>query len=251
MPITARARPTRSTRTMTTEPALGVLGGMGPAATADFLLRLASLTPAKTDQDHVPTVVYSDPQTPDRSDAILGIGPSPLPAMLRGVEFLNRAGCALITIPCNTAHYWYDQLVAGSPAPILHIADTVVDQLRRSRTIRTVGILATDGTIQSGIYQDRLVAAGFSSVDLTDMGDHNWAMRGIREMKAGHSRAARETLTAGVRDLTARGADAVLVACTDASAALADVTVLDGTTVIDASTCLARASLEKLGKRSL
>jgi aspartate racemase len=236
---------------MTTDPVLGVLGGMGPAATADFLLRLATLTPAMTDQDHIPTVVYSDPQTPDRSDAILGIGPSPLPAMVRGVQFLNRAGCALIAIPCNTAHYWYDQLVAGSSAPILHIADAVVNQLRRSGTIRTVGILATDGTIQSGIYQDRLVAAGFSPLDLTDMGDQSPAMRGIREMKAGRSQAARETLTAGARDLTARGADAVLVACTDASAALADVTLLYGKPVIDASTCLARVSLEKLGKRSL
>jgi aspartate racemase len=230
---------------------LGVLGGMGPAATADFLVRLAALTSAAIDQDHAPIIVYSDPQTPDRSDAILGMGPSPLPAMTRGIHFLNRAGCALIAIPCNTAHYWYEQLVEQSATPILHIADAVIDHLRRLEGTGTVGILATDGTIRSGIYQDRLLAAGFATVDLTDMGKTNLAMRGIREMKSGRGRDARQTLTAGARELTRRGAGAVLIACTDASAALADVTELNGTPVIDASTCLARVSLEKLGKRSL
>jgi aspartate racemase len=235
---------------MTTDPALGVLGGMGPAATADFLLRLARLTRAERDQDHVPTIVYSDPRTPDRSDAILGRGPDPLPAMLRGIEFLERAGCALIAIPCNTAHHWYDDLARRSSVPILHIADAAARQLRSLPTSRKVGILATDGTLRSGIYQARLDAAGFATVDLTDLGDGNPVMRGIRAMKAGQDAAAREALTAGGRTLVQRDAGALLIACTDVSAAMVDVTSLSGVPVLDASTCLALASLAKLGKHS-
>jgi aspartate racemase len=238
---------------MTTEPVLGVLGGMGPVATADFLLRLARLTPAGRDQDHVPTIVYSDPQTPDRSDAILGVGPSPLPALRRGVEFLSRAGCALIAIPCNTAHYWYDELVARSAVPILHIADAAAGELTGAGG-RTVGILATDGTIRAGIYQTRLAACGLAAIDLTDLGgpdgEPNPVMRGIRAVKAGQDALARDTLRGAGQELVRRGATALVLACTDVSAALAGTSSLAGVPVLDAADCLARASLAKLGRHA-
>lgn len=227
-------------------PVLGVLGGMGPVATADFMLRLARLTPAARDQDHLPTVVYSDPQTPDRSDAILGRGPSPLPALLRGIEFLNRSGCALIAIPCNSAHHWYEQLAQRSAVPILHIADTAAQRLRATPEVRTVGVLATDGTIRSGIYQRQLAGAGIDSLDLAGLGDANPVMRGIRAMKAGQAEVARETLRTAGQQLAGLGAQALLVACTDVSAALAGVAELDGTPVLDASDCLAQASIDRL-----
>lgn len=232
---------------MTTEPFLGVLGGMGPAATADFLHRLTRLTPGDRDQDHVPTIVYSDPRTPDRSDAILGHGPSPLPAMLRGVDFLNRAACPLIAIPCNTAHYWYDELARRSAAPILHIADAAAEQLRCApRPPRTVGVMATDGTVRAGIYRSRLGAASMTTVDLTDLGADNPLMRGIRAMKAGDEAGARGALVGAGERLVGRGADTLVVGCTDISAALAGITELAGAPVLDAADCLARACLAKL-----
>jgi aspartate racemase len=231
---------------MTTDPFLGVLGGMGPAATADFLLRLARFTPAARDQDHQPVIVYSDPRTPDRSDAILGRGPSPLPAMLRGIDFLNGAGCALIAIPCNTAHYWYDELAARSAVPLLHIADTAADRLRRQGDLATVGVMATHGTIRAGIYDRRLAEAGIAAVNLADLADDDPAMRGIRLMKAGDDAAARAALHAAGHELVRRGAQALLIGCTDISATLAGLTSLDGTPVIDAADCLARACQSKL-----
>jgi aspartate racemase len=229
---------------------LGVLGGMGPAATADFLLRLARLTPAARDQDHLPTIVYSDPQTPDRSDAILGRGPSPLPALLRGIEFLNQAGCALIAIPCNSAHHWYEQMADHSTVPILHIADAAAGRLRHRPGVRTVGVLATDGTIRSGIYQPRLGAAGVATLELAGLGEANPVMRGIRAMKAGQEAVARETLRTAGQQLVGRGAQALVLACTDVSAALAGVTEIDATPVLDASDCLAQASLDRLHSRT-
>jgi aspartate racemase len=242
----------------TTEPAreparersLGVLGGMGPAATADFLARLARLTPAARDQDHIATIVYSDPATPDRSDAILGHGESPLPALLKGIDFLNRVGCALIAIPCNTAHHWYRDLAARSAAPVLHIVDATADRLRSASDIDTVGVMATDGTLRAAIYQDRLGAAGIRTAHLTELGDRNPVMRGIRAMKAGRDDQARDLLHDAGHELVRRGAQALVVGCTDVSAALAGTTSVAGVEVLDASDCLALAAIDKLGRRS-
>src|SRR5215468_4341968 len=89
---------------------LGVLGGMGPLASAQFMVRLTLLTPAMRDQDHIPTVLWSDPRVPDRTAGRLGGGTDPLPSLLRGIEGLCRAGCGAVAIPCNTAHGWYDAM---------------------------------------------------------------------------------------------------------------------------------------------
>ncbi|QSB15252.1 aspartate/glutamate racemase family protein [Natronosporangium hydrolyticum] len=223
---------------------LGVLGGMGPAATADFLLRLARLTPADRDQDHLPTIVYSDPRTPDRSDAILGQGPSPLPAMLRGIEFLNRAGCGLLVVPCNSAHYWYAELAAAATAPLLHIADVTADRLRALPGVTRVGLLATDGTVHAGIYQSRLAAAGIATLDLTDGDAVSPVLAGIRRMKAGDSKTAGEQLLAAGAKLVRLGAEALIIGCTDISAALPSVTELAGAPVVDTADCLARATVD-------
>src|SRR5580658_3430472 len=89
---------------------LGVLGGMGPLASAQFMLRLTLLTPAERDQDHIPAVLWSDPRVPDRTAAMQGAGEDPLPWLLRGIAALRQAGCGAIAIPCNTAHGWYDPM---------------------------------------------------------------------------------------------------------------------------------------------
>ena len=218
---------------------------MGPGATNDFLERLARLTPARRDQDHLPTLVYSDPTTPDRSDAVFGTGPSPLPAMTRGIDFLNQAGCAMIAIPCNSAHIWYDDLAAASKAPILHIVDTAAAQLEQ-RGVRTVGVMATDGTCRAGIYPSRLDRFGIQTIDLTDLETDNPIMRGIRAYKAGNDPEARELVLRGGKELAKRGAEALVFGCSDISAALPDVTAVDGIRVVDASECLAHASINAL-----
>src|ERR1700744_1729887 len=105
------------------EKVLGVLGGMGPLASAHFMLRLTLLTPAKHDQEHIPAVLWSDPRVPDRTAARLGSGPDPLPWLLRGIHGLQSAGCGPIAIPCNTAHGWYAQMADAASAPILHIVE--------------------------------------------------------------------------------------------------------------------------------
>ncbi len=202
-------------------PLLGVLGGMGPAATADFLAKLAAYTPAARDQEHIATIVYSDPTTPDRSDAILNDGENPLPAMFRGIAFLDEAGCDLIAIPCNTAHHWYDDLAAATTVPVVHIVDAVAAQVEREAPDTTVlGLMATDGTIQARIYEKVLTQSGRRVIDLTDLGPDNPVMAGIRAVKAGALDGARDILTAAARELAARGAQGLIYGCTDVSAVL-------------------------------
>src|SRR6516162_637314 len=97
---------------------LGVLGGMGPLASAQFMVRLTQLTPALHDQDHVPAVLWSDPRVPDRTVSEPKGAADPLPWLLRGVTGLQRAGCGAIAIPCNTAHRWYSELCEHARVPI-------------------------------------------------------------------------------------------------------------------------------------
>ena len=115
-----------------TDKVLGVLGGMGPLASAHFMMRLTQLTPAERDQEHIPTILWSDPRIPDRIAARNGTGPDPLPWLLRGINGLRQAGCGAIVIPCNTVHGWIEPMAAAAEVPILHIVDAAATDLRRS-----------------------------------------------------------------------------------------------------------------------
>src|SRR5690606_5635194 len=108
---------------------LGVLGGMGPMASAVFMVRLTALTNAASDQQHLPTMLWSDPRIPDRPAGHAGTGPDPFPWMLNGVRHMERAGVGAIAVPCNTAHLWYDRLVASTSLTVLHIVGAVIDDL--------------------------------------------------------------------------------------------------------------------------
>jgi aspartate racemase len=100
---------------------LGIFGGMGPEATANMYQLIVKLTPAKRDQEHIPTVMFSFPQVPDRTTAIQSGDPSIVPYLVEGVTRVQHAGASFIIIPCNTAHYYYDQMQAATAVPILHM----------------------------------------------------------------------------------------------------------------------------------
>src|SRR4051812_8597528 len=110
---------------------LGVLGGIGPMATVDFMSKVVQNTPAARDQDHIPMVVCSAVDIPDRTAAILGEGADPFPAMRDALRRLEAVGARCIAIPCNTAHHWHAALQAETSARILHIVDVVAGTLIR------------------------------------------------------------------------------------------------------------------------
>lgn len=223
-------------------PLLGVLGGMGPLAAADFLTKLVAETPAARDQEHIPYIAYGVPQIPERPAAILHNGESPLPHMLRGIRVLKQAGATTVAIACNTAHYWYDDLVRDGGLPILHIADAVCDMLaERGVTGGTVGLLGTDGTIKAGFFQQRFAARGLKCVLSSREDQDQLVLPAIACVKSNDLPRAHELAIGAVQKLQAAGAQAVVLACTETPLAVefSDHPVAEF--CIDATRALARA----------
>ena len=220
---------------------IGILGGMGPLATVDFLGKLVRRTPASCDQEHVPVIVYSVPQIPERSASILRGGESPLPAMLAGIRTLERAGVGAIAIACNTAHFWYDDLARACPVPLLHIADAACAAL--DSEVARVGLLATKGTLAAGFYQQRLAAQGYACLTNRQEELDSWVMPGIGLVKAGDIAGAGALLRQALAALLERGAQRVILACTEIPPALEGVAAPQLDRCIDATAALADACI--------
>jgi aspartate racemase len=201
------------TDTIASERILGVLGGMGPLASAHFMLRLTLLTPAERDQDHIPAVLWSDPRVPDRTSARAG-GADPLPWLQRGVRGLRAAGCSAIAIPCNTAHGWYEAL-RDEGMPILHIVDAAATALRAVAPTGVVGVMGTSATLAMRLYQDRLEAQGWSCIVPSDLEMATKVSPAIAAVKANRLADAYGPLAEVVESLAARGAVAVILGCTE------------------------------------
>lgn len=200
---------------------LGVLGGMGPLATVDFLKKLVAATPAERDQDHIPVVVYSVPQVPDRVAPIVrGEGESPLPAMIEGVHTLEVAGASCIVIPCVTAHHWYDELCQAATVPIIHIADATCAALQEQGARANVGLLATAATLRSGFFQRRLEAAGMQPVLPADELMYELVLPSIACVKRHDMVTARRLASEAVARLLTQELEAVVLGCSELPAAL-------------------------------
>ncbi|HUB46888.1 MAG TPA: amino acid racemase, partial [Acetobacteraceae bacterium] len=195
---------------------LGVLGGMGPLASAQFMLRLTLLTPAERDQDHIPAVLWSDPRVPDRTRGKLAGGEDPLPWLLRGIAGLKQAGCGAIAIPCNTAHGWYDAMQQAAGVPILHIVDAAAADLRRAGIgPGTIGVMGTQGTLDMRLYQDRLHRLGWECIIPTRAEMDRLVTPAIALVKANRVAEAYPPLLEAANTLAARGARAVVLGCTE------------------------------------
>ncbi len=223
---------------------VGVLGGMGPLATVDFLSKLLAATPAASDQEHVPVVVSAIPQVPDRTLAFRGEGASPLPAMIDSARRLKAAGAGLVVIACNTAHLWFDELREAVGLPMIHLVDAAIaDAAVLAGPTGRIGLLGTDATLASGLYINRGGATPApihwllpTAREMTEL-----VMPGIEAVKAGDLVAGRSRLAAATEALKGRGATAVILGCTEIPV------VLDaaGATlpVVDATAALARQAV--------
>jgi aspartate racemase len=220
---------------------IGILGGMGPAATVDFMGKLVGLTPAQCDQDHVPMIIANLPQIPDRSRHILGNGPDPLPALLAGIALLDSAGVGLIVVPCNTSHHWYGQMAQHSKAPMLHIAQACVDALSPDSAAR-VSIFATRGAISSGFYQRELASRGIAHVVPDADGAQHDVDACIRAIKGGDMVHGGERLALALADAVRHGVQAVIMGCTELPVAAHQIRT-PGLLLIDSSLELARQAL--------
>jgi aspartate racemase len=222
---------------------IGVLGGMGPAATADFYRKLIRATPAKSDQDHLQVLIFSNPQVPDRTAAIRGEGPDPLPALVAGAELLVRGGAELIAIPCVTAHYFYDALQRATAVPILHlVGETVTAVLARHPRVRRVGLLATTGTLQARLFDAFFEPRGLELLRPDPEAQASLVMDAIYRVKAeGAHSVLRERIRGAADHLIRRGAELIVAGCTEVPLLLQDGDL--SIPVVDATLVLAEAAV--------
>jgi aspartate racemase len=218
---------------------LGVIGGMGPLATADFFRKLIDATPAKDDAEHIPVLIHSVPQIPSRPAALLRGGPSPLPALLAARDRLLAAGATMLAMPCNTAHYWYDDLVDGCPAPFVHIVDAVAELIPAEA--RNLGIVATRATLHTRVFQQRLGERGIT-LTASDEATYDRAVQpAIDAVKRGATQEGGRLLEPVIAAELERGAAAVVLACTELPIALDAIGSPLRARCIDSTDALARA----------
>jgi len=216
-------------------PVVGVIGGMGPAATVDFLDRLVRATPAERDQDHLRVLVDSNPKVPNRNEALAGTGPSPGPVLAEMALGLERAGADVLVMACNTAHAFSADIRPAVSIPFLDMIEATADRLAGVMDGRgyRVGVLAVDGCLRAGLYQQALGRRGLEAVLLDDAGQAR-LMDAIYRIKAGQLETARPDIVALARGF--RDVGAVVSACTELPMALKrpdlDVTLVDSTDVL-------------------
>ena len=194
----------------------GVLGGMGPDATVDFMAKVIALTPADKDQDHIRMLVDHNPKVPNRQEAILGDGADPGPVMAAMAQRLESSGADFLVIPCNTAYVFQASITEAVSIPLISIIDeTIAAVARQSPDADAVGVLATDGCLKPGVYQDALQKKGISPV-LPQAHELRELMDLVARIKGGdRSDAVGAAMSGLAKALVDHGAQAIIAGCTE------------------------------------
>ena len=215
---------------------IGILGGMGPAATIEYFRRLVAATPAAVDRAHLRILIDNNPHIPERVDAIFGTGPDPGPALADMARGLANLGADFLTMPCNTGHVFQSAIREAVDIPFIDMIEETV----RVLSVKRVGLLATTATVIAGIYK---TACDRREIELLipTHEDQELVTDIIRRIKAGGSgQSGREHTTAIVSRLSDCGAEAVIAGCTEISLVPAEKMPIPW---IDALDCLVAASI--------
>ncbi|MEN0128771.1 MAG: amino acid racemase [Brevundimonas sp.] len=228
---------------------VGVIGGVGPLATVYFMDKVVRLTQAARDQDHVDMVVLQHATIPDRTEYILGRSDdNPGPVMAEDARTLERVGVSFIVVPCNTAHHFTAEVVNATSVPVLSIVDeTIAEVVDHRPGTSVVGILATSGTLAAQVYQHAAQARGLESVVPTD-DEQAVVMRVIYDQVKAGQPVDLVALRSVVDALVARGAQTIVLGCTELSVVADDAALLDDPLYVDSLDVLARRTIERTGR---
>jgi aspartate racemase len=245
---------------------IGVIGGMGPAAGFDLAAKITAHTIAESDQDHLDVIVVSRPSSiSDRTAFLLGDdADNPASAIVQAAMRLEDAGATLAAMACNTAHAprIFDRVETimderGSTLRLLNmVAETVRFVADASPTATRVGVLSTRGSREIGLYPDALHRAGFDCVELSDAEHDACSHEAIYHPKFGVKSTGRVTdeararILRGIELLTERGADAVILGCTELPLAVPESTI-SGVAMIDPAVATARALIREFAPEKL
>ena len=198
---------------------VGVVGGVGPAATVDFMRKIVLNTPARRDQDHIKLMIEHNPQIPDRTDNLVGLGQDPTLSLYATCKKLESGAADIIAIPCNTAHAYVERIQPYLEIPIVNMLSVTAEHLRSAfPALRQVGVLATTGTLASGVYEQELIRHGLQqiapSAALQARVMH--AIYGPQGVKAGFTDGVCVTdIHAALEELAERGITVVILGCTE------------------------------------
>ncbi|EGO62481.1 aspartate/glutamate racemase family protein [Acetonema longum] len=225
--------------------AIGILGGMGAAATCDLFNKIITMTDAKSDQDHIHIFIDCNTNIPDRTKAILGKGEDPVPEIVRSGIRLQSMGANVLVMPCNTAHYFYDRITPFFDVPLLNMLQLTAEAIQK-RGIKRIGLLATDGTLQSGVYHAVLAQAGIEAV-IPSLSDQASVMDVIYNgIKGANRNIDLGRFYDTIDGLFARGAEILILGCTELPIAF-EIYRIDRP-AIDPTTVLAAAAIQFVGK---
>ncbi len=230
---------------------LGILGGVGPLASVRFAETVINMTDSETDQGHIPIFMFNDNTIPDRTSYILGKSDiDPAPKMIAGIYKLVRFGCDYVVITCNTAHYFYDQLQASTDVTIVNMIEEAVNAaIEKKPNLKKIGVLATDGTVESGVYKNVIEGRGlicaYPSRD---------SQRVIMDIIYDQVKAGRDVDVHGflkiIDELRHDGCDVIILGCTELSVINSDNNLtLHSGDIVDAMEALAQKCITLCGKK--
>lgn len=195
---------------------LGVLGGLGPMSSVYFYELVTERTLASCDQEHMDIIISSRASTPDRTAFILGNSDqSPLPIMQEEAKKLVAYGAGVLALTCNTAHYFYEELQKSVDVPILNIGSLAVGEIQK-RNIKTVGLLATTGTVNCGIYQQACLEKGIDCL-VPDGENQRHVMEIIYDQVKSGKKVDMELFFSTADSLVTKGAEKIILGCTELS----------------------------------
>lgn len=219
---------------------LGVIGGLGPIATAYFYELIIRMTNAKKDQEHMEMLIYSKPAIPDRTEYILGRSKdNPVYPMQEIGKALVELGAEYIAIPCITAHYFYDKLSESIPVPMIHIVKETALHLKQ-HGIQRVGIMATEGTISSMLFQNELERIGITPM-IPSKEKQNMVTHLIYQNVKANLPIEIDKFKLVADELFSNGAEVIILGCTELSLIKRDFDI--GAGYIDAMEVLAMRSI--------
>ncbi len=193
---------------------IGIIGGMGPLATADLYRKIVLHTDAACDQEHPRVVIDSNTDIPDRTAALLRGGADPLPELEKSAKRLVSIGAEVLVMPCNTAHGFYDGVCAAAGVPVLHMLRLTRDALK-TRGVKTAGLLATDGTVETGLYQRAFENSGIDLLTPDVEGQASVMDIIYNGVKAGDMAHDTSALRRCCEALLACGAETLILGCTE------------------------------------
>lgn len=223
---------------------IGIIGGMGPMATSDLFQKILELSDADSDQAYPRIVIDCNSSIPDRTKAILSGGEDPLPEMVRSAVQLEGMGADVLIMACNTAHYFYERIQPFIHIPMLNMLEETAKYLKETG-IRRAALLATDGTVQSGVYKDAFDRQGIELILPSEEGQ-----KSVMDLIYNGVKKNDYTISTGdfedeLKALSDRGAQTLVLGCTELPIAFSRFGFAGSTT--DPTAILAKSALRAVG----